>query len=361
VLLLALLVISPGIGSQLTAVGWRQAWKVRLGLPLDIASLRGDPLADADGDGDVSPLELSQYRAIIRSIGFDQRFARSLLALVVGVTLALCGGTFQVLFRNALATPYTLGIAGGASLGAVIAIRVGFTQTWMGVSPVMACAFAGGLGVVAAVLVMARGPRPLTSNELLLSGVTLGMFCAAMMMAVQTISNERQTFRMIQWMLGSLNTITNAKAITLLPFVLPCWVVLILSGRALNQYRLGDELAASRGVPVVRVQVICVLVATLGTAAVAANCGPIGFVGLVVPHVVTLMVGPDCRVMLPAAAILGGAFTIACDWASQLAMPAAGALMGRELGAALLPIGTVTAMIGVPVFLVMLRTGRFRI
>ncbi len=359
--LAALLVISPGVGSQLSAVGWQTAWRVKLGLPLDPTRLADHSLVDLDGDGAASDHELESYRALVKSIGFDQRFARSLLALVVGVTLALCGGTFQVLFRNALATPYTLGIAGGASLGAVIAIRLGLTASRFGLSPVMLCAFAGGIAVVAAVLAIARGSRRLTSNELLLAGVTIGMFCAAMMMAVQTISNERQTFRMIQWMLGSLNTITNAKAATIFPFVLPCWIVLLLSSRALNQYRLGDELAESRGVPIARLQIGCVIVATLGTAAVAAHCGPIGFVGLVVPHMVTLLVGPDCRVMLPAAALVGGAFTMVCDWASQLAMPAAGALLGRDLGGALLPIGTVTALIGVPVFLVILRTGRFRV
>ena len=143
-----------------------------------------------------------------------------------------------------------------------------------------------------------------------------------------------------------------------MPMMLPAWVVLILFSRSLNQYRMGDELAAARGVNVSLLQGVCVGVCTLATAAVVAHCGPIGFVGLVVPHMVALVVGSDCRILLPASAIAGGAFLIICDWVSQLCMRVAGWVSGQQLGSATLPIGVVTAVVGVPIFLVLLRARR---
>jgi iron complex transport system permease protein len=183
----------------------------------------------------------------------------------------------------------------------------------------------------------------------------MGLFCSAMMMFVTAVSNERETFAIVRWMMGSLDPVTALQGTTLLPLLLPVWVVLIFSGRALNQYRLGDELATTRGVNVNRLQVTCVLVCTLATAAVVAKCGPIGFVGLVVPHMVALVFGSDCRLLLPASAIAGGAFLIVCDWASQLTMRAAGWATMRQLGSATLPIGVLTAIVGVPIFLGLLR------
>ena len=350
-----LLLISPGIGTESTSFGWWDAWRARLGIEIDAGELIGRPYVDLDENGEISEEEAAGFVEVARHIGFGQRFPRTLLALQVGVTLALCGATFQVLFRNPLATPYTLGIASGGSLGALIAIRLGWTMAILGISSLAISAFVGAVLIVAAVFVIARGPRRLTSNELLLAGVTMGLFCSAMMMLVTAVSNERQTFSMVRWMMGSLDPITTLQGASLLPLVIPAWVVLIVNARALNQYRLGDELAASRGVHVPVLQGICVLFCTLAVAAVVAKCGPIGFVGLVVPHIVALMFGSDCRLLLPTSAVVGGAFLIICDWASQLTMRFAGAVTGRQLGSATLPIGVVTAIVGVPIFLVLLR------
>jgi len=357
VVLGVLVLLSPGIGTESASCGWWDAWRAKLGWTITAEELAGRPLVDLDGDGTVSERERAEFVTAARTI-FDLRFPRTLLALQVGVTLALCGVTFQVLFRNPLATPYTLGIASGGSLGALIAFRAGWAVTVLGVSSLAVSAFAGCIVIVAAVLGVARGSRRLTSNELLLAGVTMGLFCSAMMMLVTAVSNERETFFMVRWMMGSLDPITTSQRAMLLPLVLPAWVVLILMSRALNQYRLGDEMAASRGVDVARLQIVCVLVCTLATAGVVASCGPIGFVGLVVPHIVSLLFGSDCRILSPASAIVGGAFLILCDWASQLAMGCAGWATGRHLGSATLPIGVMTAIVGVPVFLILLRVRR---
>lgn len=327
--LAAVVVISPGVGNQSGAVGVIDAWR-------------------AFAQRDASPPPIAYQ------IGFRLRLPRTLLAIQAGITLALCGAVFQTLFRNPLATPYTLGISSGGSLGALLAIRFGFDFAWRGLSTLSLCAFLGALAVIAVVFLLARGVRRLTTNELLLAGVTLGMFCSAMMMLVTYLSSARQTFEMIRWMMGSLDTIGNLEWSSMVPLVVPAWVVLIAAARALNQYTLGDELAAARGINVVRLQVTCILFASLATAGVVAVCGPIGFVGLVVPHVAALLVGRDGRILLPVSALLGGAFLAVCDWISQQALPWTALLTGRPLGGAALPIGVVTAVVGVPIFLVLL-------
>lgn len=357
-LLLALLLISPGIGTESASFGWRDAWRAQLGLTIDRGELQNRGAADVDHDGVISDDELDAFTQQARQIGFRLRFPRSLLALEVGMTLALCGAAFQVLFRNPLATPYTLGLASGGSLGAIIAIRLGWTAAWLGISTLTVSAFGGAIAVVVVVFVLAHGVRRLTSNELLLAGVTMGLFCSALMMFITVVSSERQTFAIVRWMMGSLDTIATIEGARLLPLLLPTWLVLIASARALNQYRLGEDLAATRGVHVARLLGLCVLVSTVGIAAVVAQCGPIGFVGLVVPHITRLIFGSDCRVLLPASALAGGAFLILCDWASQVAMGLGGWATGQRLGSATLPIGVVTAIVGVPIFLVLLRTRR---
>jgi len=353
--LLVLLIASPGVGTESSSVGWWDAWRARLGISIPVAELTGNPLADLNADGHITVDERDGFVAMARSIGFSQRFPRSLLALQVGFTLALCGATFQVLFRNPLATPYTLGIASGGSLGALIALRVGWVGVLAGFSTMSVAAFVGSISIVFLVLLVARGARRLTSNELLLAGVTLGLFCSALMVFVTAVSNERVTFVIVRWMMGSLDPLRSIEGATLFPMIVPAWVVLVLVSRSLNQYRLGDELASSRGVNVAVLQLVCIGVCSLATAAVVAQCGPIGFVGLVVPHIAALLVGTDCRVLLPASAVMGGVFLILCDWASQVAMRVAGEVMGRHLGSATLPIGVITALVGVPIFLVLLR------
>lgn len=356
--LLALIIISPGIGTESAAFGWKDTWCAFLGIRSEGGNATRIKVADTDGDGAVSEQEWTVYEEQARHIGFSLRLPRTLLALQVGATLALCGAVFQVLFRNPLATPYTLGVASGGSLGAMLAIRFGWVTTVFGLSTVGAASFFGATMVVAAVYVVARGARRLTSNEMLLAGVTLGLFCSAMMMLVTSVSSERVTFAAVRWMMGSLDPMTLSQGVSLLPYVVPAWLILIGLSRAMNQYRLGDELAQTRGVHVRRLQGVCVLVCTVATAAVVARCGPIGFVGLVVPHIAALLFGADCRILLPASALCGGSFLILCDWASQLVMGWGGWLLGQELGSATLPIGVLTAIVGVPIFLILLRWRR---
>lgn len=327
-LLLAVILISPGIGTESNAFGLIDAWR--------------------------SYLE-QDTEALAYRIGFVLRMPRTLLALQAGITLGLCGAVFQTLFRNPLATPYTLGVASGGSLGAVVAIKIGWHVTVLGVSGISLAAFLGALTVIGLVFLFTRGARRLTTTELLLAGVTLGLFCSAMMMFIQYLSTERQTFAMVRWMMGAVVTVGLSESLSSLPLFLMSWLVLNLSARSLNQYALGEEIAASRGVHVARLQAVCILFASLATAAVVAVCGPIGFVGLVVPQMTALLVGRDCRILLPASGLLGGVFLAICDWISQLVLGWVGIIIDKALGSTQLPTGVVTAIVGVPIFLILLH------
>lgn len=327
-LLLLILVLSPGIGNQSSGVGMTAAWRSWM-----------NPDADP----------------VAYQIAFSLRLPRTILALEVGITLALCGCVFQTLFRNPLATPYTLGISSGGSLGALLAIHLGSESSLFGISHITIWSFGGALCVVGVVFLFARGARKLTTHELLLAGVTMGLFCSAMMMLVTYFSNARQTFEIVRWMMGSLDTVGHFANTLSLPLLIPAWLALILSARSLNQYVLGDELASARGVHVIRLQITCILFASLATAVVVAVCGPIGFVGLVVPQITSRLVGRDCRILFPASAMIGGGFLAICDWLSQLAMVWVGILTHRNLSGIILPIGVVTAVLGVPIFLVLLH------
>lgn len=327
-LVIIVVILSPGIGSRSDLVGLVDAWRAMM-----------DPGADAAA----------------HSIAFELRLPRTLRALQVGITLALCGAVFQTLFRNPLATPYTLGIASGGALGALVGMKLGFAFAFLGVSAVSLCAFVGSLAVIGAVYLFARNARRLTASELLLAGVTMGLFCSALMLLLTYLLDVQETFWMVRWMMGSLTAVGGTEAASGLVILVPCWIVLVACGRPLNQYMLGDEVATSRGVHVGRLQVVCILFASLATAVVVAACGPIGFVGLVVPQMVGLGVGRDCRILLPASGLLGGVFLAGCDWASQVAFVVAGAATGRDLGSTSLPIGVMTAIVGVPMFLVLLR------
>ena len=324
-----LVAVSPGVGTQ--RVGIADAWR---------ALLADNP----------DPVEYG--------IAWTLRFPRTVKALIAGLTLALCGAVFQTLFRNPLATPYTVGIASGASLGALIAYQIKWVSPVLGLSSVSLCAFAGALAVLLLVLALARSSARITGNTLLLAGVTIGFFCSGMMIFLTSLADVSQTHTTVRWLMGSLDTFGAVEIKALLPVVIPAWVILLCLGRALNQFELGAEVAATRGVNVARLEIVGIVAGALAVAAVVSMCGPIGFVGLIIPHLTRLLTGRDHRILLPATALLGAAFLIACDFLTTLAPAWYGAVAGRETTTARLPIGVMTAILGTPIFLVMLCARR---
>ncbi|MFC3686798.1 FecCD family ABC transporter permease [Aquipuribacter hungaricus] len=282
-----------------------------------------------------------QQQAILWQI----RLPRVVLGALVGAMLALAGAAYQGVFRNPLADPYLLGVSSGAGLGATLAIVSGGALAGLGL-PVVA--FAGGLVGVAATYALGasvgRGAR--SSVVIVLAGVAV----AAFLNAIQTFVQQRydETLRSVySWLLGRLSTQGWSEVLTVLPYVVVAGVVVLLHRRVLDVMAVGDTEARSLGVDATRTRLVLVFAATLGTAAVVSVSGLIGFVGIVVPHAVRLVLGGSHRVLLPVSMLLGAAFLVGAD-----------VLARTVLSPAELPIGVVTALVGAPFFVVVLRRAR---
>ena len=299
----------------------------------------------------VGSTPISLWRAFDRSIPwadnvdaqifFVARLPRVLAAGLVGGALAASGVVLQALLRNPLATPFTLGVSAGAALGAMLAIAAGLDLGALGVSSVPLASFAGSMVATALVYGLARSQsRGLSTNVLLLAGVTLNSFFSALILFVQYLADFTQTFRTVRWLMGDLDVGGYAPLVAALPLVVAALVAFAVLARSLNLLSLGSDAAAARGVDVVRAERLAFLSASLATGAAVSLAGPIGFIGIVVPHVVRLLVGSDHRLVLPASLFGGAAFLIACDLVARTA------LAPLEL-----PVGVVTAMIGGPFFL----------
>jgi iron complex transport system permease protein len=274
-------------------------------------------------------------------IFFVARLPRVLAGALVGAALASAGVVFQALLRNPLATPFTLGVSAGAALGAMVAITFPGALAAAGVPGVPLASFLGSLGAVAIVYALASARRlGLSTDVLLLAGVTLNAFFSALILFVQYLADFSQTFRTVRWLMGDLDVADYGAVLAALPLTLAGFAAFFWLPRALNLLALGTEAAASRGVDVLRAQRLAFFSASLVTGAAVSLGGPIGFIGIVVPHLVRLLVGADHRLVLPASALFGAAFLVACDVAA------------RTLLAPLeLPVGIVTATIGGPFFL----------
>lgn len=274
-------------------------------------------------------------------IFFISRLPRTLAGALVGATLASAGVVFQGLLRNPLATPFTLGISSGAALGAMLAITYDWTIGIGGVSAVALASFAGSIGAVAIVyaLSVARH-RGLSTGVLLLAGVTLNAFFSALILFVQYFADFAETFRTIRWLMGDLDVSGIQPIVVALPLAVTAFVLFATLARALNLLSLGPESAGARGIDVVRAQRTAFFSASLATGAAVSVGGPIGFIGIIVPHLVRLLVGSDHRLVLPASALFGAAFLVGCDTLARTVMSPVE-----------LPVGVITALLGGPFFL----------
>ncbi|MDQ3953029.1 MAG: iron ABC transporter permease [Actinomycetota bacterium] len=279
-----------------------------------------------------------------QAILWELRIPRVVLAGLVGATLALAGAAYQGVFRNPLADPYLLGVAAGAGLGATIVIAWAPPALDWPVDPLPLAAFAGALLGVSMTYVLGRaGGRARTAATLILAGVATASFLTAIQTYVQ--QREDETVRQVYtWILGQLTTASWREVTLVLPYLLIGGATIVLHRRLLDVLSVGDEEAASLGVDTQRVRVLIVVAASLGTAAAVSVSGLIGFVGVIVPHTVRLVFGTSYRLVIPLSLVFGAAFLILAD------------LVGRSLIApAEIPIGVITAFLGAPFFLVVLR------
>ncbi len=299
----------------------------------------------------VGPTPISLARVFDSSIPFTDnidaqiffiaRLPRAVAGALVGAALASAGVVLQALLRNPLATPFTLGVSAGASLGAMIVIVLGVPLSLGGVPAVPLASFGGSLVAVGVVygLSRARG-RGLSTYVLLLAGVTLNSLFSAIILFVQYLANMAESFQAIRWLMGNLDISSYEPIVSALPLLGAAFVAFALLPRSLNLLALGTEHAAMRGVDVLRAQRLAFVSASLATGAAVSLGGPIGFVGIIVPHMVRLLVGSDHRIVLPASAFLGAAFLVTCDVGARTLMAPVE-----------LPVGIITAMLGGPFFL----------
>jgi iron complex transport system permease protein len=274
-------------------------------------------------------------------IFFIARLPRTLAGALVGSTLASAGVVFQGLLRNPLATPFTLGVSAGAALGAMLAITFAPTLALAGVPAAPLASFAGSILAVGVVYLLASARhRGLSTNTLLLAGVTMNAFFSALILFVQYFADFTDTFRILRWLMGDLDVSSYTPLVSTLPLVAVSFTAFAWLARPLNLLSLGPDAAESRGLDVTRAQRVAFVSASLATGAAVSVGGPVGFIGIVVPHLVRLMVGADHRVVLPASALFGAAFLVACDVVSR-----------TVLAPLELPVGIITALIGGPFFL----------
>ena len=299
----------------------------------------------------VGSTPISLAKAFDRSLAWDAnvdaqiffvaRLPRVLAGALVGAALAASGVVLQALLRNPLATPFTLGVSAGASLGAMIAVVLKLELTMLGITSVPLASFAGSLVATAIVYWLAASQRRgLSTNVLLLAGVTLNSFFSALILFVQYLADFAEALRAIRWMMGGLDVAGYVPIVAALPFMIVAFAVFLMMMRTLNLLSAGAEAAAARGVEIVQAQRMAFLSASLATGAAVSLGGPIGFIGIVVPHLVRLMVGADHRIVLPASALFGASFLVVCDLAARMMMSP------LEI-----PVGVVTALIGGPFFL----------
>jgi len=293
--------------------------------------------------GGVSPLS-----TIEASIVWEVRLPRVILAGLVGAALAMAGAAFQGVFRNPLADPYLLGAAAGAGMAATIVVVTAPSVTGWIIGPLPLAAFAGAVGGVTLTWMLGRSAGGGTA-VLLLAGVAVASFLTAIQTFVQQLNTD--TIKQVySWMLGGLNTTGWQEVLLTLPYIGLAGVVLCLCGRLLDVLAVGDDEAISLGIRPGRVRIVVLLAASLATAAAVAVSGLIGFVGIVVPHVVRLLAGASYRVVVPLSLLGGAMFLIVADHIARTAFAPAE-----------LPIGVITAFTGAPFFLLVLRMNRGRL
>ncbi|MDQ1331303.1 MAG: cobalamin transport system permease protein [Thermodesulfobacteriota bacterium] len=273
---------------------------------------------------------------IIRQI----RLPRVILAALVGAALSLGGLVFQALLRNPLAEPYILGISGGSAIGAIFGIILGFSY-FPGVSIM---AFTGSLATLLLLLVMSSGQSLLKKDSLLLSGVMVNAFCSAVIMFLISMTRDARLHNIIFWLMGDLSTADAGRVGILAIVLLPCFILLFWLSNIMNLLLMGRDMAQTMGVNIKIVTVTLLVVTSFMVSTTVSYCGLIGFVGLVVPHLLRIILGSDHRILVPACLLGGGSYMVLCDMLAKI-LPSQGEM----------PAGVITALIGAPLFIYLLK------
>jgi iron complex transport system permease protein len=295
------------------------------------------------------PFSFDPVDSVADTIIWDIRLPRTLLAVLVGAALAAAGGVMQGFFQNPMADPYIVGVSAGAALGATSAFALGFDFWFFGLNAVSVSAFVCALAVTLLVYMLSRRRGRIASGTLLLTGIAIGSLATSVTSFLLVMSGEDQR-RVLFWLMGSLSARQWDHVQMLLPYVVVGLGVAMLYARDLNVLLLGDEQAAHLGIHVERVKLILLAAASCLAAAAVAVSGIIGFVGLLIPHLVRLIVGPDYRFLMPMSALGGGLLMVLADTVARTAMSPVE-----------MPIGILTTVLGGPFFLYLLHRQRSRL
>jgi iron complex transport system permease protein len=275
---------------------------------------------------------------------FELRLPRVIMAAMVGASLAIVGAALQALFRNPLADPFILGVSGGGAVGASIAIAFGIDRVLGGIPFLFLSAFLGSLLAVFLVYQIASAGRAILPGALLLAGVAVNLIASSAVITIQFLADPNRAHQILRWTTGSLDVVGFRTIRAMSLFLVPSWIALIAMAEKLHLLAIDEETAVTLGVNVKRSELILHLLCSLIVAVTVAVGGAVGFVGLIAPHAVRILFGEDLRIVLPGSLLLGAAFLVAADTIARTA-----------LGSTELPVGAVTALVGGPVFLFLLR------
>lgn len=281
--------------------------------------------------------------SMLDAIIWKIRFPRILLAAMVGAALSLGGLVFQALLKNPLAEPYILGISGGSAIGAIIGILLGLSN-FPGVS---LTAFAGSFATLVLILLMSSGQSIIIKDSLLLSGVMVNAFCSAVILFLISIARDARLHNIMFWLMGDFSSSSIHQALILAGMLIPCFVAIFCFSGIMNILLLGNEMAQTMGVNVRATTITLFVITSFMVSVTVSHCGLIGFVGLVIPHLLRLVFGPDHRVLVPASVLGGAAYVVLCDVPARI-LPSQGEM----------PVGVITAMIGAPLFIILLKRSK---
>jgi iron complex transport system permease protein len=267
------------------------------------------------------------------------RIPRVFIAFLAGAGLAVSGMAFQAMFRNPLATPFTLGVSSGASLGAAVSIRLGLAAAVLGATGTSLFAFLGAILALVLVYGLTGARRGFSTATMLLAGVAVSFCFSSAILFMQYMSDFTQSYRILRWLMGGFLIVGFGSVLRVAPFVVVGCVIVLYLTRELNLMAVGEEIAISRGVEVRRTKKVLFVGTSLMVGGVVAVCGPIGFVGMMVPHICRLLIGADHRHLMPASFLFGGMFLTLCD-----------ALARTVIAPAEMPVGIITALLGGPFF-----------
>ncbi len=281
--------------------------------------------------------------SVLYSIVWNIRLPRVLLATVVGATLSLGGLVFQALLRNPLAEPFILGISGGSAIGAIIGILLGLARF----PGICFMSFLGSLATLALILVMSTGKSILRKDALLLSGVMVNAFCSAIIMFLISITQDARLHNIIFWLMGDLSAADLPQVVILGAILIPCFILVFVFSHSMNLLLMGKDMARTMGINIKAVTITLLIVTSFMVSATVSFSGLVGFVGLVIPHLLRLVLGPDHRFLVPACLFGGASYLVLCDLLART-LPQQGEI----------PAGVITALIGAPLFIILLKKSR---